>query len=107
MIEVAETIPLWSLWWVWMAAALLLAVIEIVLPAFMALGFAIGAALVGLMLVFAPMALGLSALLAMFAVLSLVSWAVLRRIFRLADGQGLLGLRQCGKRLYLCPNRFK
>lgn len=59
----------------------------IVLPGFLFLGFAIGAALMGLVLIVAPMALGLPLLLVIFAALSLVAWAVLRRIFSLKDGQ--------------------
>ncbi len=87
MSDIIQIIPVWAFWWVWMAAALLLAIIEVVLPGFLFLGFAIGAALVGVMLAFAPMALGLPLLLVVFAALSLVAWAVLRRIFRLKDGQ--------------------
>jgi membrane protein implicated in regulation of membrane protease activity len=87
MIEIAQVVPLWSVWWVWMAVALLLAIIEIVLPGFIFLGFAIGAAVMGLALVFAPLALPLPALLVIFAVLSLIAWTALRRIFRLKDGQ--------------------
>jgi len=87
MIDAVQALPLWQLWWVWMAGALLLAIIEIVLPGFLALGFAVGAALVGLLLVVAPGALGLPLLLALWAVLSLAAWAVLRRLFRLDDGQ--------------------
>jgi membrane protein implicated in regulation of membrane protease activity len=87
MNEVVELIPIWALWWVWMAAGLLLAIVEIVLPGFLFLGFAIGAGLVGVLLIFAPLALGLPLLLVLFAALSLIAWAVLRRIFRLKYGQ--------------------
>lgn len=87
MSEIVQVIPIWALWWVWMAAALILAIIEIVLPGFLFLGFAIGAALMGLVLIVAPMALGLPVLLVIFAALSLVAWAALRRIFSLKDGQ--------------------
>ncbi|WP_113910847.1 NfeD family protein [Roseovarius dicentrarchi] len=87
MIEVVETVPLWALWWVWIAAALLLAMIEIVLPGFLFLGFAIGAALVGLVLIFAPLLLGLPLLLVIFAALSLIAWLALRRIFSFRHGQ--------------------
>ncbi|MFD0858088.1 NfeD family protein [Roseovarius aquimarinus] len=87
MIELAETLPLWQLWWVWLAGAMLLAMLELALPGFMALGFAIGAALVGILLALAPPALGLSALVALWAVLSLIAWAVLRRVFRFRTGQ--------------------
>jgi membrane protein implicated in regulation of membrane protease activity len=85
--EMAEMIPLWALWWVWMAAALLLAMVEIMLPGFLFLGFAIGAAFVGLVLIAAPLMLGLPLLLVLFAVLSLIAWAVLRRLFSFSNGQ--------------------
>ncbi|PVA11606.1 hypothetical protein DC366_01165 [Pelagivirga sediminicola] len=87
MIEVVETVPLWALWWAWLVAALLFAIIEIVLPGFLFLGFALGAAAVGFLLIFAPLALGLPLLLVLFAALSLGAWAALRRMFRLRNGQ--------------------
>ncbi len=76
---------LWSLWWVWLSAALLLATLEVIAPGFMFLGFAIGAALVGLLLL-SPLSPGPAALLAVFAVLSLVAWGALRAAFRRKDG---------------------
>jgi membrane protein implicated in regulation of membrane protease activity len=77
---------LWQVWWVWAAAALILAILETVLPGFVLLGFACGAALVAL-LVLLPLDLGLSALLAIFVLFSLVSWIVLRRALRRPDDQ--------------------
>lgn len=71
---------LWQLWWIWAAAALVLAMLEIVLPGFVFLGFACGAGVVAL-LVLLPVALGPAVLLALFALLSLVAWIVLRRLF--------------------------
>lgn len=76
---------LWSLWWIWLAAALILAILEVLAPGFMFLGFAIGAVIVGLMLL-TPFSPGLPALLAIFAVLSLVAWGGLRTAFRREDG---------------------
>ncbi len=83
-----ETIPLllWQLWWVWLAAAIGLAIFEMVVPGFIFLGFAIGAAVVAL-LVLLPLNLGLPTLLAIFGVLSLIAWIGLRRVFRSADDQ--------------------
>lgn len=81
----AET-ALWHLWWVWLAAALGFAILETLLPSFIFLGFAVGAALVAV-LVLLPIDLGLAALLAAFAILSLVAWAVLRRLLRRPDDQ--------------------
>lgn len=77
---------LWGLWWVWLAAALCLAILEILVPGFIFLGFAIGAAVTAV-LVLLPFQLGLTALLAIFAGLSLVAWVILRRLFKPTDDQ--------------------
>ncbi|GAB4284620.1 MAG: hypothetical protein Kow0058_03770 [Roseovarius sp.] len=76
----------WQLWWVWLAAALVLAILETAMPGFIFLGFAAGAALTALV-VLLPLDLGLAALLAIFALMSLFSWLILRRIFRPRDDQ--------------------
>ena len=79
-------VALWGLWWVWLSAALGLGILEILVPGFIFLGFAIGAALVaGLVLL--PLNLSLTALLAIFAILSLIAWIVLRRVFSAPDDQ--------------------
>ncbi len=77
---------LWSLWWVWCVIALGLAIIEILLPGFVFLGFAIGAAAVAVILL-TPLSLTLPVLLLVFAVLSLAAWLILRRVFALPKGQ--------------------
>jgi len=69
------------IWWVWLCAALALALIELVAPASIFLGFALGAlAMTGVV------GLGLisntSALLALFAALSLLAWIVLKLLFK-------------------------
>ena len=77
---------MWALWWVWMAGAVALGILEIFAPGFLFLGFAVGAGLTGILL-----ALGLSPslpwLLLIFAVVSLVSWLALRRILGVRKGQ--------------------
>lgn len=78
---------LWTLWWVWAAAALLLAIVEVLVPGFVFLGFAIGAAAVALILLVSGMTPGLPVLLLIFAALSLAAWLVLRRVFALPKGQ--------------------
>ena len=79
----------WSLWWVWMVGALLLAILEVVAPAQIFLGFAIGAAGVGLALLLAVPGLAGSvpAMLLLFAVVSLVAWLVVRRAVGVREGQ--------------------
>ena len=77
---------LWSAWWVWLAAALVLGILEVLVPAYIFFGFAIGALVMG-----AALALGLSVTgpwaLVVFATLSLVAYVVLRRVFGLRRGQ--------------------
>ncbi len=80
-----------GLWWVWLAGAVVLAILETLLPGYVFLGFAAGAAVTGLLLlVGGPLALWLTgsvaALLLVFAVLSLLAWVLLRRLFRLKTG---------------------
>jgi len=79
--------PIWSIWWLWAAAALLLAIIEVLAPGFVFLGFAIGAAAVSLILLNTGLSLGFPMLLLIFAALSLVAWLVLRRVFARPHGQ--------------------
>ena len=70
-------------WWVWAVAAVLLAILEILAPASLMLGLAIGAGIVALLLlVGGPMAVGGSVAIALliFAVLSLAAWFGLRKV---------------------------
>ncbi|MFK7765269.1 MAG: NfeD family protein [Roseobacter sp.] len=70
-----------SIWWLWIAIALILGFVELVAPSFIFLGFAIGAlatsAFVGLAVVPSP-----AVLFAFFAFVSLLSWIGLRFVFR-------------------------
>lgn len=78
-----------SLWWVWMVGAMLLAILEVVAPAQIFLGFAVGAAGVGLGLLIGIPSLGTSLplMLLIFAVISLVAWLVLRQVLGIREGQ--------------------
>lgn len=70
-----------GVWWVWMALALVLALAEVLLPGFIFLGFAVGALIMtGVVVVFSD--LTPPALLAIFALLSLLSWIGLRQVFK-------------------------
>ncbi|MFK7937952.1 MAG: NfeD family protein [Roseovarius sp.] len=80
------SLALWQLWWVWLTAALGLAIFEVIVPGFIFLGFAIGAAIVALLLL-TPMTIGLTGLLVVFGALSLIAWIILRRLFKSADDQ--------------------
>lgn len=83
---------MWNEWWIWATAALVLAVGEVLLPTFVLLGFAVGAAAVALVLLLGgPLALWLSGslplLILAFAVLSLIAWLGLRRWLGIRRGQ--------------------
>lgn len=74
-----------DLWWVWLCAALLLAIAEVLLPGFVFLGIAIGA--VGMALIVAlTQGISPTLMLLIFAGLSLAAWLILRRVFRARDG---------------------
>ncbi len=80
--------PVWALWWIWGAGALVLAILEVLAPGFVFLGFAAGSLGVGvLLLALGTDTFGLPALVFLFAALSLVTWLILRRVFALPRGQ--------------------
>lgn len=74
-------------WWVWMSAALLLATAEVIIPGWIFLGFAIGAMVMGLLLLLGVAGLSMPISLVIFAVLSLISYIGLRWLFGLKTGQ--------------------
>lgn len=70
-----------TLWWVWICVALALGVVELLAPGFIFLGFALGALAMSVVVFVLP-ATNIPAILAMFALLSLIGWVLLRIIFR-------------------------
>ena len=73
-------------WWVWLALALVFGIAEMLIPGFIFLGFAIGAAIVGIAMLGPLALLSPAALLLIFALLSLAAWLLLRRFFELPTG---------------------
>lgn len=69
--------------WIWLIAAVLLAALEVLLPGYVLLGFAIGAATVGLLLLvggpLAWLAGSLPMLVLIFGLVSVAAWLALRR----------------------------
>lgn len=84
---------MFATWWVWIAAGLVIGILEVLVPGwFLFVGFAIGAVLTGIWMgTGLPgaewMAAGFGNALAVFAVLSLASWLVLRRLVGVRGGQ--------------------
>ena len=80
---------MWTSWVFWMIAAVALAILEVFAPSFIFLGFAIGAAIVGLLLLLggSVISLSLPMTVLVFAVVSLISWIALRRVMGVRQGQ--------------------
>lgn len=72
-------------WWVWMSASLLLATLEVLVPGYVFLGFALGALGVGLLMTVVSLG-GIATILLIFAALSLAAYLGLRRVFGLKTG---------------------
>ncbi len=78
---------LWSEWWVWMSAALILATAEVIIPGYIFLGFAMGALAMGVLILIGLSGSSLPITLVIFAVLSLLAYLGLRYVFGLKNGQ--------------------
>lgn len=78
---------LWQQPWIWIASGVVLAGLEMLVPGFILLGFALGAILVGVMLWIGLLGGSLPALLVVFAVTSLAAWIILRRVVGVREGQ--------------------
>ena len=78
-----------SIWWVWIIGALALAFLEVLAPAQIFLGFAAGAAGVGLALALGipGLAGSVPAISLLSAVLSLIAWLLLRPLMGVRKGQ--------------------
>ncbi len=70
-----------TLWWVWICIALGVGILELLAPGFIFLGFAVGALAMSAIVALFTIT-NIPALLALFAILSLVSWIGLRTAFR-------------------------
>ena len=77
----------WTIWWVWALAGVVLAGLEITLPGFVFLGFALGAAGNGVLLFFGLAPENVALLALTFAGLSLAAWLILRRAVGVTESQ--------------------
>jgi len=75
-----------GIWWVWLAAAAVLGILEVLAPAYVFLGFAIGTAAVGFAL-WAGLALAWPWLVLIASVVALLSWLLLRKVLGIRPGQ--------------------
>lgn len=69
----------WTLWWVWMAGAMVLGILEVLVPGYIFLGFAMGAVVMaGVVLIGLP-SVTLPWSLVAFTALSLLAFLLVRR----------------------------
>ncbi len=78
---------MWATWWVWVAGGFALGVLEVIVPGFIFLGFAIGAVLTGILVGTGLIGGSLPPLLVIFAVASLIAWLALRKSMGVREGQ--------------------
>jgi len=77
---------IWEIWWVWVAAGLVLAILELFVPGFIFVGFAVGAVVVGVLIALGVV-LSLPWMLVIFAVISVLVWVGLRLGLGTREGQ--------------------
>ena len=78
---------MWTVWWVWVVAGFALGVLEVIVPGFIFVGFAIGAVVTGLLIWVELVGHSLPVLLLIFALTSLVAWLALRATIGVRKGQ--------------------
>lgn len=76
-----------SIWWVWVVAGFALGVLEVLVPGFIFLGFAVGAIFTGAFIGIGLLGASLPPLFLIFALVSLAAWFVLRATMGVRDGQ--------------------
>lgn len=79
-------------WWLWVAGGLVIAILEVAMPGYIFVGFAIGAISTGLLLWSGQwpagwMAEGITHALVVFAIISVVAWVLLRLVLGVRKGQ--------------------
>ena len=77
---------MWAVWWVWVVAGFALGVVEVLVPGFIFLGFAIGAVITGVLIGIGLLGTNVPLLILVFALASLAAWFGLRRVFGGRDG---------------------
>ncbi|MCA0274000.1 MAG: hypothetical protein LCH69_18320 [Proteobacteria bacterium] len=77
----------WQEWWIWMLAGAVLAIMEVLIPGFILLGFAIGAGLTGGLIWLGVLGASFGTILLVFAFVSIIAWLVLRRLVGVRRGQ--------------------
>lgn len=78
---------IWANGWIWISAALILGVLELMAPGYLFLGMGLAALVIGLGLMAGLAAPSLPLLLVIAALLSGAIWLILRRVMGVRQGQ--------------------
>ena len=76
--------------WIWIAAGLALAILEVLVPGFLFAGFAVGAVITGAIVgtgLFGDASESLAIMAVVFAVISVVAWLAMRQFMGVRQGQ--------------------
>jgi membrane protein implicated in regulation of membrane protease activity len=83
-----EMLSTFDQWWIWVSAAIIMLTFEVFLPGFVFLGFAIGAGIVGVvLLIFGSGVASVPGLFLIWTLFSLISWYVMRKMVGERGGQ--------------------
>ena len=77
---------MWAVWWVWVVAGFALGVVEVLVPGFIFLGFAIGAVITGVLVGIGLLGANVAVLVLVFALASLGAWFALRQMLGARGG---------------------
>ena len=69
-------------WWAWVAFGIVLMLLELMMPSYLFLGFGFGAVVTGITLALG-MTMSARYLMLLFSIASLISWVLLRQVFKL------------------------
>ena len=69
-------------WWAWVAFGIVLMLLELMMPSYLFLGFGFGAIVTGITLALG-MTMSARYLMLLFSIASLISWVLLRQVFKL------------------------
>ncbi|MGL5009321.1 MAG: NfeD family protein [Paracoccaceae bacterium] len=78
---------MWTTWWVWVVAGFALGVLEVLVPGYIFLGFAVGAVITGGLIGIGVLGSSLPVAILIFALASLAAWYGLRALFGKHEGQ--------------------
>jgi len=78
---------LWQQPWVWIAGGIVLGLLEMLLPGFILLGFAVGAAVTGILIWSGLIVPSLPVLLLITGVVAAITWFFTRRLLGVRKGQ--------------------